>query len=257
VYSDLLRNHKMKDPFYRDNEMDACRLMDCDYIYERTFVLDASLCSHDTLLLECDGLDSLCHIFINGREIAFCNNMHRVWTFDIRREVRVGGNHIALHFDSPNRFVREAYAQCKADGASDCTEGFPHLRKAHCMFGWDWGPRLPDAGIWRNIQILAIDKARLLSVYVCQAHEPGKVTLSFEPEIQTYWPADNKNGYTLTISVIAPDGQSYASDGAPIVIRNPQLWWPNGYGAQPLYHVQATLYDDTQTLDCWTRQVGL
>ena len=69
-------------------------------------------------------------------------------------------------------------------------EGFPLLRKAHCMFGWDWGPRLPDAGIWRNISLLAVDRARLVSVHVRQKHENGKVTLTFSPETESYAPGN-------------------------------------------------------------------
>ena len=76
---------------------------------------------------------------------------------------------------SPTRFIREAYGERPMEGSSDAMQGFPYLRKAHCMFGWDWGPRLPDAGIWRPVKLLAFDHARLDGVYITQKHEPGRV----------------------------------------------------------------------------------
>ena len=60
----------------------------------------------------------------------------------------------------PPRFIREAYEERPLEGSSDAMRGFPYLRKAHCMFGWDWGPRLPDAGIWREVELMAFDTAR-------------------------------------------------------------------------------------------------
>ena len=37
----------------------------------------------------------------------------------------------------------------------------PYVRKAQYSFGWDWGPNLPTAGIWREAKVLAYNKARL------------------------------------------------------------------------------------------------
>ena len=62
--------------------------------------------------------------------------------------------------------------------------GCSYLRKAHCMYGWDWGPRLPDAGIWRPVSLLGVDRARLDNVYVTQKHEAGSVTLDFRADIE-------------------------------------------------------------------------
>ncbi len=57
--------------------------------------------------------------------------------------------------DLPLQYIRAAYRQVRADGTSDATQGFPHLRKAHYMFGWDWGPRLPDAGVFQSVTLAA------------------------------------------------------------------------------------------------------
>ncbi|MDD4797122.1 MAG: hypothetical protein PHO66_05085, partial [Eubacteriales bacterium] len=154
VYADLLRSDAMEDPFYRDNEMTALALMENDFCYTRRFIVEDALLRHERVLLRCEGLDTLAEIRINDAFAGRADNMHRTWEFDVKSLLRAGENTIEITFSSPTRYIRAAYAQCKADGSSHAMQGFPHLRKAHCMFGWDWGPRLPDAGIWRDIALV-------------------------------------------------------------------------------------------------------
>ena len=109
--------------------------------------------------------------------------MHRTWEFDVKGLLRPGENDIAVQFASPTKFIKEAYAASRADGSSDAMVGFPHIRKAHCMFGWDWGPRLPDAGIWRDMALIAVDTARIRDVLVLQHHENGAVRLEIRTSL--------------------------------------------------------------------------
>ena len=41
---------------------------------------------------------------------------------------------------------------------------FNYVRKMACAWGWDWGPWLTTAGIWRPATLHAWDAARLASV---------------------------------------------------------------------------------------------
>ncbi|MGX8707004.1 MAG: glycoside hydrolase family 2 protein, partial [bacterium] len=169
--------------------------------------------------------------------------------------LRAGENAIAVTFHSPTKFIRNAFAAHRVEGSSDAMEGFPFLRKAHCMFGWDWGPRLPDCGIWRDIEIIAWDRARIRDVLIRQHHADGNVTLSIDTHI-----ARCGGGRLQTnVVVTSPDGEVYTSDGAhcEICIDKPQLWWPAGFGAQPLYRVEVTLSLDGVVLDTWSNRVGL
>ena len=82
------------------------------------------------------------------------------------------------------KFIKEAYEKNPLNGSSDAMNGFPHIRKAHCMFGWDWGPRLPDAGIWRSLGILGVNEGRIDNVYISQNHKEKKVSLNFKVDIK-------------------------------------------------------------------------
>ena len=105
--------------------------------------------------------------------------MHRIWEYDVKEKVRPAGNELRVVLHSPTKFIRQAFQECRTLGNDDTLEGFVHIRKAHYMFGWDWGPRLPDAGIWRPVKLLAFDHARLDGVYITQKHEPAAWPYSF------------------------------------------------------------------------------
>ncbi|MCL2030452.1 MAG: glycoside hydrolase family 2 protein [Oscillospiraceae bacterium] len=247
VYAALLEAGNMPDPFWRDNELDALTLMDHDFVFSRSF--DLELEGAERLLLVCEGLDTLCELELNGHALGRADNMHRTWEFDVTGLVRPRGNELRLTFRSPTRYIAERDREVFTGGSFECMRGFPQIRKAHCMFGWDWGPRLPDAGIWRDISLAAVDGGRLESVYVTQTHRDGVVELGFALE--------RSGGGEVEITVTTPGGRVLTGGGEPLVIGDPELWWPNGYGAQPLYTVRAALTDGGRVLDVWERRVGL
>ena len=255
VYHDLLTAGRIPDPFYRDNETEALKLMEYDFHYSRAFQADGELLDCGAVLLRCEGLDTLAAVYINGAEAGRADNMHRVWEFDVKDLLREGENNIAVHFASPTKFIRESYAADPADGTADAMEGFPSLRKAHCMFGWDWGPRLPDAGIWRDISLLGVDTARIRDVLVKQFHEGGRAALEIDTHIARLTDAPAE----VRVSVTAPDGTvlTGAGETCRIEVPDPRLWWPAGYGGQPLYRVEAELVSGGTRLDVWSRRIGL
>ena len=255
VYHDLLAAGRIPDPFYRDNEDEALKIMEYDFVYSRCFDVPAELLRSDAVLLCCHGLDTLAAVEINGKPAGKADNMHRVWEYDVKALLREGQNGIRITFASPTKYVREAYERKPLEGSSDALRGFPYLRKAHCMFGWDWGPHLPDAGIWRDIELLGVDTARLRDVYIGQRHEPGRVTLHVVSHVEQTagGPA------AVSVAVTAPDGRTFTAEGADcsVTVTEPQLWWPAGYGAQPLYTAEVTLSDGSVVLDTWKKRIGL
>jgi len=267
VYSTLLDASKMPDPFWRDNELEALKLMEYDFEFTRSFDLEEEPAKE--MLLVCQGLDTICDLELNGKKIGYADNMHRHWEFDITDVVKKSGNELKLTFRSPTNYIAKRHEEIFVDGNADAMYGFPQIRKTHCMFGWDWGPRLPDAGIWRDIGIAYINDGRLDSVYVVQDHKnDGTVVLDFD--IECYGECDG-----IEITVTAPDGTKLTSqvecktqavccgiptcfgEGLPITVKNPKLWWPNGYGEQPLYNVRVVMKNNGNEVDVWERRIGL
>lgn len=234
VYADLMADGTMPDPFWRENELDAFERMKKDYVYQRAFTVTEAQLAHAHVELVCEGLDTLAHVSLNGREIAFADNMHITWVWNVKEQLHAGENTLEIRFDSPILYCAKKAEEAPGWESSDATPGFRHLRKAHCMFGWDWGPRLPDAGIWRPIFLRTWDTARLENALMLQAHHDGVVDVTIRPEIagESAWSAE----------ITAPDGEvltlpETTAAEQVITIEHPQLWWPNGLGKQPLYRV--------------------
>lgn len=238
VYADLMADGTMPDPFWRENELDAFERMKKDYVYQRAFTVTEAQLAHAHVELVCEGLDTLAHVSLNGREIAFADNMHITWVWNVKEQLHAGENTLEIRFDSPILYCAKKAEEAPGWESSDATPGFRHLRKAHCMFGWDWGPRLPDAGIWRPIFLRTWDTARLENALMLQAHHDGVVDVTIRPEIagESAWSAE----------ITAPDGEviiipETTAAEQVITIEHPQLWWPNGLGKQPLYRVTVRL----------------
>lgn len=238
VYADLMADGTMPDPFWRENELDAFERMKKDYVYQRAFTVTEAQLAHAHVELVCEGLDTLAHVSLNGREIAFADNMHITWVWNVKEQLHAGENTLEIRFDSPILYCAKKAEEAPGWESSDATPGFRHLRKAHCMFGWDWGPRLPDAGIWRPIFLRTWDAARLENALMLQAHHDGVVDVTIRPEIA--------GESARSAEITAPDGEviiipETTATEQVITIEHPQLWWPNGLGKQPLYRVTVRL----------------
>ena len=249
VYSFLLNDGQIPDPYYRTNELAALEILEHDFTFRRTFPYEKQ--EGVPVLLCCEGLDTLCDLYINGSFVGHANNMHRSFTFDVTALLQSGENEITAFFPSPNRYIKEKQAQDPVPGNPDALVGFCHLRKAHCMMGWDWGPRLPDAGIWKDIYLLHVDSNRITDVHITQRHENGRVFVF--PQVQTA-SADA----ALQITVTTPAGETLnLPANTESEIPDPMLWWPNGFGKANLYTIRIDLLEQGLPADSVTQKIGL
>ncbi len=288
VYNDLLNVGRMEDPYYRDNEMKALELMKHDYEYRGSIEIDKKeLDAADEVLLKFDGIDTLADIELNGKKLGSTDNMHRIWEYSVKDVLKDKENELVIVFHSPVEYVAKQYEEDPAiQGTEDAMRGFPKIRKGHYMFGWDWGPRLPDAGIWKDVEFLAVKKARLDRIYIRQKFNDDLTGVELVPDIsvkpagcsdEIRWSdcagcktgSDPLMGLRAVVTVIDPEGNKLYdkkdildtgndAGSAALKIDGPRLWWPNGLGEQPLYTVVTELVDEEGNVcDAVTRRIGL
>ncbi|MDD3278067.1 MAG: glycoside hydrolase family 2 protein [Lachnospiraceae bacterium] len=260
VYTDLLEQGEMEDPFFRDNEDQALELMRRDYEYRCSFDCEKEweeLSGCDQILLHFDGLDTLADITLNGHMLGSACNMHRIWEYDIKDDLKQCDNQLQIYLHSPVQYIEEAYKKAPTRGSEDAMPGFVHLRKAHCMFGWDWGAHLPDAGIFRPVSLLGIQKARLEDVEIRQHHEVDACGDTVCVTLEVLVKGAENLEYDVVLT--SPEGtkKRYSHSPKKVTVDQPRLWWPNGYGEQPLYNVQVILCEKEKVLDVWERRIGL
>ena len=267
VYSFLLDAKKMADPFYGDNELAALELMKEDYTFTRTFTADPGLLANPHQLLRFDGIDTLAEIFLNDTRLGNTDNMHLCWEYDVKGLLKPGENTLKVCIQSPTKYIAEKDSAYHLGGSTDAMRGFPHLRKAHCMFGWDWGPRLPDQGIWRDVTLLGWEDSRIEEIKITQLHTfadgspamdaPGHAEAARNRQIVVAVTVEVVHSGSLPVQITleAPDGKTWSMDaGKPFSVPDPKLWWPNGLGDQPLYTITVNLCKPSSVLQAQSQQ---
>ncbi|HEX6764460.1 MAG TPA: hypothetical protein VF103_03260, partial [Polyangiaceae bacterium] len=231
---DLVRHGVSADPVERMAELGCQWVDEEDFVYRTSFDFkpDPKLPKR---VLRFEGLDTIARISLNGELVAEHENMFVPLEIDVTERLRDGKNELEVALASAARVGRERRARYFASEgiASDVLrfEERAFVRKSQYMFGWDWGPRLASAGIWRPVSLVE-HAGRLNDVLIRQNHRPdGSVVLEFESRI-------DGSGEVVHFVEGAEKG---IRDGESFVIEKPKLWWPAGHGAQTLLQVTSVL----------------
>ena len=251
MLSVLYENGKIPDPHYGLNERELQYLADKDCTFEAKFTVDAEIMAKEFHELVFHGLDTICHIYLNGVLLDRVQNMHRTHVLYVGDVLAEGENILRLEFKSPTKyFAREQHRHYLYMNDGDTIPGAAHLRKAMYQSGWDWGPTLPDMGIWRSVELLSFNHGRLTHAIFSQDHHDGvvdvtvKTTACYSCENEIYVTLDGKREKVI-------DGE------VTITVENPRLWWVRGFGEQPLYDVTIELVHEGQVIDTQHRRIGL
>jgi beta-mannosidase len=263
VHTDLLALDRIPDPFVADNELHVQWVAERDWEYRLLFEPTPALLAEEHLVLVCDGLDTLADVTLNGQRLGHAENMFRRYPWRVAGLLTGGENELRITFASPVAYIRQRQAEQPLNSVTQGIPGGPYLRKAPCQFGWDWGPQLPPLGIWKDIRVEGHSTARLKDVHLRQRHIDNNVTVGTQVVIDRWQETSLEiimrmtapNGHTQAVQTTLP-GHS-AIGQLNIVVENPQRWWPNGYGPQPLYQVEVELYQGNNLCDKRNFQLGL
>jgi len=175
IFVDLLNHQLIPDPFYRDNEKKVQWVALQNWEYQTTFSTSTNLLNKQQVNLVFDGLDTYAEVYLNNELILSANNMFRQWIVDVKGKLKPAGNQLFIRFYS---------AQNKVDSIAKAQLPYiipdnarAYVRKAQFHFGWDWGPKLTSAGIWKEVRLEAYDKAPIEKAYT----SPIKVDLVQQP----------------------------------------------------------------------------
>jgi beta-mannosidase len=265
IHLDLLRAGMLEDMNWRDNESRQQWVAEESWVYTRSFEVDEALMRCDRVVLECRGLDTLATVTVNGREVLQADNMFRTWEVDVGDDLFVGTNRIDVQFASPIPFMEEkqdAFPLPCWNSYDPRYRGKSWLRKMPCSFGWDWGLMAVTCGIWRDISLVGYRGARCVDARLRQQHRDGAVNLHVTGSVERYghddleiWVRVEQDDERVIATEIELEGDYFET---VLTVENPELWWPNGLGEQPLYHVRVEIADSRgHVLDVWRRRIGL
>jgi len=159
VHAALLDAGLIDDPYFGDNETKIQWIKHVGWQYRCTFTPGSGLLDEERVELVCEGLDTIATVELNGVEVGRSQTMHAAYRFDVREALKQGANELVITFESADRYARQWEAKLGTlpftpQGRENATP-FNFVRKMACNFGWDWGPDLATAGIWKPIRLEA------------------------------------------------------------------------------------------------------
>jgi beta-mannosidase len=276
VQQDLIAAGRAPDPFKGINEAAIQWAGLTNWQFRRVIDVTPAMLARAHVELVFDGLDTFATVTVNGRRLLNADNAHRRWRVDAKAALKPGRNELIVTFASPIRTLQPMVLANPNPLPGEYDSAFgdepkgkqtsPYIRKPKYNYSWDWAPRLVTIGLWRPVRIEAWDEARIDGFRVDQ-----EAVNDNEARLVARWriTADRPANVTVRARVIGPDGRqievSHAASliagenwvSAPITIDKPQRWWPVGYGAQPLYSVEALLDTGGETSDRVAQRIGL
>ncbi|ORY97116.1 glycoside hydrolase superfamily [Lobosporangium transversale] len=268
AHLDLIRAKILnEDPYYGTNYVknSVRKIIETRWIFEKKFFLK-KIISYAFALLDCEGLDTIATVILNGKTIGASDNQFRRFIFDATSALQAGTNTIQIQFENAVKQAKDMadnYPYYVPDmfNMSAAQHGFPHrnfVRKEQCSFSWDWGPAFAPCGIWRPIS-LKLDKDGVLVkrwyVNTHFDHIQGlwevKVSIEIisinERKLRIGVQFDDIKVSSSETTVSVKAREFVAQHSTRLEQSMVKRWWPRGYGDPKLYKMKASLIDEDGT----------
>lgn len=266
ITNDLYKAGLIADPYYGYNHHKCYDLCRKDYIYTTTFDLPEKIDeNNENLYVTFLGVDLFSDIYLNGKLIGKTDNMFKAYKFDISNVAKEKGNVIEVKMQST--ITKMENMDCKNYFGVFNTPRVL-LRKKQCDFGWDWAANIPGYGIWKDVIVYSESKECISDVrYVAGMDKKAIFVVDLNYCYRSHY--DNNGNFVeiknphkdeLKFSLSeTPDGELKNVKTKIIEVNgrrhfvafdnpNAELWWPNGYGKQPLYAYKIELIRDGRAI---------
>ncbi|WP_428239566.1 glycosyl hydrolase 2 galactose-binding domain-containing protein [Gynuella sp.] len=258
IHQVLMDHDQLPDPFYRDNEASVQWVHQRNWVIETNFDVTERDLQNRCATLRLEFIDTHATVAINGQTVGEIANFFRRFHLDVHKALKVGSNRLTITFhDNAELGRKRAEALPFPVPYSETNNQIPFMntvRKTQCDAGWDWGICLMSMGVYAS-PVLYFHQGRLIdSIRVTQKHGPDHVRLTIT--VDTWGPDDSEEVMEICLTDAPPELMTFSpgqhQGTAEVDIDNPRLWWPSGYGEQPLYTLEAYLHDQH-----WCRHIGL
>jgi archaellum component FlaF (FlaF/FlaG flagellin family) len=272
VLTTLVDRGVYPDPAYGLNNMAIPEsLARQDYWYRTEFNMPSEAGGKRFLVFK--GINYAAEIWVNGTRVGDVRGAFIRGQFDVSGLLRAGRNAIAVKIirpPHPGIPHEESVAAGPGMNGGNLTIDGPTFVAAE---GWDWIPGVRDRnmGIWQPVELqtsgeLRIGDAQVITDLPLPRTDSAAVTVRV--------PVTNLDARTVTSRITASfDGVDVSKDvvlapGRTTVeftpaefsalnVRNPRLWWPNGYGPQNLYTLKVSASQGGHSSDSRTLRFGM
>ncbi|MGV8966864.1 MAG: glycoside hydrolase family 2 protein [Cellulomonas sp.] len=264
THTDLLAAGLIPNPYLDRAEQELAWMHRADWRYALEMG-PLSAAPDERIDLVFDGLDTLATIDLNGTLLGSVANMHRSYRFDVRSACLPDANRLTVEFSSALAGAEELERKLGARPHVFFAHPFAMVRKMACSFGWDWGPDLQTAGIWRPVRLERWRTARLAHVRPLVTVDDGGVG-----HVVVHVEVERAGASGVDLDLFAEVAGQHVrvvipadSTAGVVVVEVPEvdLWWPLGYGEHPLYELDVWLTcsgagREGTHLDDYQRRIG-
>ncbi|TXT65972.1 MAG: Beta-galactosidase [Promethearchaeota archaeon] len=271
VFEALIGNKIIENPFYGLNEQQMKWVYQSEWIYEVKFNVPQDFLNFSDIIIKFEGLDTIADIYINATHLDIVNNMFKSYEFNLKQFLKRERNLLQIVFYSP---IKQAFQLIDKFGVELTTgereravPGIPYLRKAQYSFGWDWGPVLPDIGIWREVRLFGYNELRIRSFFANQEIKFHSKTSDTNIQGDSVLPTAElviitgyvqidgileqvySSNYRIRMEILSKEGDHFRKEvelkklqqSIEITIENPHLWWIHDLGKPYLYDLTVSI----------------
>ena len=258
VQQSLYENGVIPHPYLGTVENQLLWISDHVWDYALRFDVDEGLLEKEVIELVFEGLDTYADISLNGYELISTDNQFREWKVDVKRYLKEKDNLLEVHFTGYDSVMTDLYEQV----LPVLPEKYAVSRKAPYQHGWDWAPKYKNVGIWKPVKLMGWNEARLEDAYAVtgiadSVHAMLTLHLDVENATDGEYEVIVSTGSTILANRSLSLSKGRHHKVFPVFIQDPQLWWPNEMGEQPLYDFEVVLKKDDRVLDTKKFKTGI
>jgi beta-mannosidase len=265
VHHDLWQLGEIPDPYFERNSLLLEWIPARTWIYKKSFFVD-SLLRGKRIQLCFEGVDYEAEFFLNGESLGTHRGLYTPALFDITDQLQYGEDNLIAVIIEPAPHEQPQVSRTNK----------VRTHKSRMTYWWDFCPRMIHIGIWDDVFLKVTGAVRIEDVFVRPQLQPDfqeaeiKVAIELDAleaqnvEIETSLLFNDEIVASKRLQITLSQGSNQVAQS--LLLAQPQLWWPNGHGEQPLYHAtihvtslshkEAILFDE-QTVRFGVRKIEL
>jgi beta-mannosidase len=253
VHRDLQAAGLIPDPFVALNSLQCEWISQRDWMYQRSFRLPHEAMGKPAFLT-LEGVDYQADVFLNGHYMGRTENTYVRSVFEVTGAVQAGDNELqVVILAAPQEY-----------GQIGWTSTVRHF-KPRFVYDWDFSTRLIHLGFWKGITLDIVEAATFDRVRLSPTLEEQHGAVRVDFRLRIAYPMGLKVAWTVRRDdqEIASGVEKVQQPGPRgehtffIKIENPERWFPNGLGDQPLYEVELKLQsEESDCLDSFSQKTG-
>ncbi|WP_443584094.1 glycosyl hydrolase 2 galactose-binding domain-containing protein [Sphingomonas sp. CLY1604] len=242
-----------------------------DYWYRTEFDVPAAAAGKRQVLIF-DGVNYAAEVWVNGTRVGDMKGAFIRGRFPVT--LAAGRNAIAVKVSPPPHpglaHEESLTAGVGENGGMQMLDGPTFVATE----GWDWIPSIRDrnTGLWQGVRLSATGAANLGDAQVVTSLPRADNSVA---NVEITVPVANTSTQAVTATVraafddvavekqvaLAPgqtaDVRMTLADFPALAVKNPKLWWPNGYGDPALHDLTLTATVDGQASDTRRLRFGM